>query len=390
MRIKINGEDLIDHLKQVSWQKGVKSYVVGGVVRDFLLGVENWDIDVVVEGNGIDFAYALNQYIKGEILTHEPFKTATIRKGNISIDVISARKEYYDYPAALPRIEFADIYEDMKRRDFTINTLAYDVLQERILDFFGGIEDLRKGIIRILHEKSFVDDPTRIFRAIRYSVRYSFKIEPVTQALMEDAIRYIAFLSEDRIRNEIFLMLKEGKVKLMIEELIRCGISKLLFGTIPLNTDKIDIYYTDVDIVLLRLLIMFYKVEEEDVNLVINKLRLSKEYARSLKYLIFLKNEIKFKRQIRKLREAIEHIKKEVVRVLEVMEGEGAKRVLESRPYIRGKEIKELGVPPGPLYGELLDEVFKAKLEGKLKSKEEEVMFIKDILDKRKERKSCC
>ncbi|MGB9809331.1 MAG: CCA tRNA nucleotidyltransferase, partial [Caldanaerobacter sp.] len=201
MRIKINGEDLIDHLKQVSWQKGVKSYVVGGVVRDFLLGVENWDIDVVVEGNGIDFAYALNQYIKGEILTHEPFKTATIRKGNISIDVISARKEYYDYPAALPRIEFADIYEDMKRRDFTINTLAYDVLQERILDFFGGIEDLRKGIIRILHEKSFVDDPTRIFRAIRYSVRYSFKIEPVTQALMEDAIRYIAFLSEDRIRN---------------------------------------------------------------------------------------------------------------------------------------------------------------------------------------------
>jgi tRNA nucleotidyltransferase/poly(A) polymerase len=390
LRLKIDGQDLIEQLKQVSWQKGIKSYVVGGVVRDFLLGVENWDIDVVVEGNGIDFAYTLNQYLKGDITTHEAFKTATIKKGDISIDVISARKEYYDYPAALPRIEFADIYEDMKRRDFTINTLAYDVLQGRILDFFGGIEDLQKGIIRILHEKSFIDDPTRIFRAIRYAVRYSFKIEPVTEMLMKDSIKYIALLSKDRVRNEIFLILKENRVKPMVEELIRYGITELVFGSIPLNTDKIEAYDRHLDVVLLRLLIMFYKIEEKDVDLVIEKLRLSKDYGKSLKYLIFLKNEIRSVRHIRKLREAIEHIKKEVAKALEVMEGEVARRVIESRPHIRGKEIRELGIPPGPLYGNLLDEIFKAKLEGKLKDKEEEILFIRNIFDKRKERKSCC
>jgi len=390
LRIQIEGKELISYLKEISQKVGVKSYIVGGVVRDFLLGVENWDIDVVVEGNGIDFAYELNEYIKGELVEYPAFKTATIKKSGISIDVISARREYYDYPAALPRIEFADIYEDMRRRDFTINTLAYDVLEEKILDYFGGIEDLKKGIIRVLHEKSFIDDPTRIFRAIRYSVRYSFEIEANTEALMKDSIKNISLLSEDRIRNELFLILKEPKAKEMIEKVIEYGIDKVIFKDVPVNVDKLDVFVEDLDLSLFRLLILFYKIAEKDVEKVQKALKLNKEHLKALRELIFLREEIKYRRWIRKLRETLESARNEVLKVFEVMEGDKAKKIIESKPYIKGKDIKNLGVSPGPLYGELLDEVFKAKLEGRLKSKEEEISFVKNILRVGKENTSCC
>ncbi|MDI3501353.1 MAG: poly(A) polymerase, partial [Thermoanaerobacter sp.] len=265
MRIEVNGIDLIKLLKEISSKTKIKSYIVGGVVRDFLLGVKNLDIDVVVEGDGIKFAYTLLSYLKGDIVVYEAFRTATLSYDSISIDVISARKEYYERPAALPTIEFSNIYDDMARRDFTINTLAYDVIEEKILDYFNGLEDLKKGFIRVLHPKSFIDDPTRIFRAIRYATRYSFEIEEKTHNLMKESIENIRLLSADRIRNEIFLILKESKVKEMIEKLISYGIDKVIFDGITLNTQNLDTVDVNLEVELYRFLVLFYYLKESDI-----------------------------------------------------------------------------------------------------------------------------
>ncbi|MFV9567569.1 CCA tRNA nucleotidyltransferase [Thermoanaerobacter mathranii] len=385
MRILVNGIDLIRLLKEISLKTKIKSYIVGGVVRDFLLGVKNLDIDVVVEGDGIEFAYILLSYLKGDIVVYEAFRTATLSYHNFSIDIISARKEYYECPAALPTIEFSNIYDDMARRDFTINALAYDVMEEKILDYFNGLEDLKKGLIRVLHSKSFIDDPTRIFRAIRYATRYSFEIEEKTYNLMKESIENIRLLSADRIRNELLLVLKEDKAKEMIEKIISYGIDKVIFDGITLNTQNLDTVYTNIEVELYRFLVLFYYLKEKDINEIEKKLRINKIYFKALKDLFFLREQLNCQnKNIRKIRETIDKTKEEVLRAIEVMEGEKAEKIIKGKLTVRGKDIKNLGLPPSPLYGELLDKVFEAKINGIITTGEEEIEFLKRLIEKLK------
>ncbi|WP_028991917.1 CCA tRNA nucleotidyltransferase [Thermoanaerobacter thermocopriae] len=385
MRILVNGIDLIRLLKEISLKTKIKSYIVGGVVRDFLLGVKNLDIDVVVEGDGIEFAYILLSYLKGDIVVYEAFRTATLSYHNFSIDIISARKEYYECPAALPTIEFSNIYDDMARRDFTINALAYDVMEGKILDYFNGLEDLKKGLIRVLHSKSFIDDPTRIFRAIRYATRYSFEIEEKTHNLMKESIENIRLLSADRIRNELLLVLKEDKAKEMIEKIISYGIDKVIFDEITLNTQNLDTVYTNIEVELYRFLVLFYYLKEKDINEIEKKLRINKIYFKALKDLFFLREQLNCQnKNIRKIRETIDKTKEEVLRAIEVMEGEKAEKIIKGKLTVRGKDIKNLGLPPSPLYGELLDKVFEAKINGIITTGEEEIEFLKRLIEKLK------
>nr|WP_232192546.1 MULTISPECIES: CCA tRNA nucleotidyltransferase [Thermoanaerobacter] len=385
LRILVNGIDLIRLLKEISLKTKIKSYIVGGVVRDFLLGVKNLDIDVVVEGDGIEFAYILLSYLKGDIVVYEAFRTATLSYHNFSIDIISARKEYYECPAALPTIEFSNIYDDMARRDFTINALAYDVMEGKILDYFNGLEDLKKGVIRVLHSKSFIDDPTRIFRAIRYATRYSFEIEEKTHNLMKESIENIRLLSADRIRNELLLVLKEDKAKEMIEKIISYGIDKVIFDEITLNTQNLDTVYTNIEVELYRFLVLFYYLKEEDINEIEKKLRINKIYFKALKDLFFLREQLNCQnKNIRKIRETIDKTKEEVLRAIEVMEGEKAEKIIKGKLTVRGKDIKNLGLPPSPLYGELLDKVFEAKINGIITTGEEEIEFLKRLIEKLK------
>lgn len=385
MRIEVNGIDLIKLLKEISSKTKIKSYIVGGVVRDFLLGVKNLDIDVVVEGDGIKFAYTLLSYLKGDIVVYEAFRTATLSYDGFSIDVISARKEYYERSAALSTIEFSNIYDDMARRDFTINTLAYDVIEGKILDYFNGLEDLKKGLVRVLHSKSFIDDPTRIFRAIRYATRYAFEIEKKTHNLMKESIENIRLLSADRIRNEIFLILKEIKAKEMIDKFISYGIDKVIFDGITLNTRNLDRVDANLEVELYRFLVLFYYLKESDINKIEKRLRVNKIYLKALKDLVFLREQLNCQnKNIRKIRETIEETKEEVLRAIEVMEGEKAEKIIKGKLTVKGKDIKNLGLPPSPLYGELMDNVFEAKINGIIATRDEEIAFLKKLIEKLK------
>ncbi len=273
----------------------------------------------------------------------------------------------------------------MARRDFTINALAYDVMEGKILDYFNGLEDLKKGLIRVLHSKSFIDDPTRIFRAIRYATRYSFEIEEKTHNLMKESIENIRLLSADRIRNELLLVLKEDKAKEMIEKIISYGIDKVIFDEITLNTQNLDTVYTNIEVELYRFLVLFYYLKEKDINEIEKKLRINKIYFKALKDLFFLREQLNCQnKNIRKIRETIDKTKEEVLRAIEVMEGEKAEKIIKGKLTVRGKDIKNLGLPPSPLYGELLDKVFEAKINGIITTGEEEIEFLKRLIEKLK------
>ncbi|MDX1379252.1 MAG: hypothetical protein R3307_10405, partial [Anaerolineales bacterium] len=205
-------------------------YLVGGVVRDLLLDYPVREFDIVVEGDSAVFAEYIVKKIGGRVLVHTKFKTATwtinestLKRLNFPVfqqtdlslffDLVSARSETYASPGALPTVKHSTIDDDMRRRDFTINAMAMRLDGDhfgKLVDVFDGKSDLERGVISVLHPKSFIDDPTRMFRAVRYAERYGFEIEPETmEKFNDDAKAVLANLSGERLRHEIDLIFDE-------------------------------------------------------------------------------------------------------------------------------------------------------------------------------------
>ena len=206
--------NIIEIVGKIADESGVEAYIVGGPVRDKLLGIKNFDLDFVVETGGIKFAEILNKTLNGKLTIYKAFGTATIDLKGKRIDIVTARKETYKRPAAYPTVKPGKIKDDLFRRDFTINAMAIAINKKgfgKLIDFYNGQKDLKKGLIRVLHDKSFMDDPTRIFRAVRFSVRFGFKIEPHTKKLMKEAVLdgLLGDVNAGRIRKEIEIFLKE-------------------------------------------------------------------------------------------------------------------------------------------------------------------------------------
>lgn len=223
--------NIIRKIGNIAEDNAFSVYIVGGIVRDMLLGVENLDLDIVVEGSALNFVEILKDRIDLDVVTHQRFGTATITlPRGFKIDIASARKEHYSSCAALPTVTLASIKEDLFRRDFTINALAVKVNRTNfgeLLDLFDGQKDLRNGKIRVLHDRSFIDDPTRILRAIRFEQRYNFSIEPKTFKLMRRALTLglLNRLTRFRLGRELILLLKEKrtlKATLRFDQL--CGL----------------------------------------------------------------------------------------------------------------------------------------------------------------------
>lgn len=216
--------DLLQTAGQTAREMGVEVYAVGGFVRDMLLSIPNDDIDLVVEGDGLAFAQTLAEKLSARVRPHLKFRTAVlILPTGQKIDVATARLEYYEYPAALPVVELSSLKMDLYRRDFSINTLAVHLCPPnfgRMVDFFGGQQDLKDGVIRVLHSLSFIEDPTRIIRAIRFERRFQFRIGGQTERLIKNAVRLNIFqkLSGTRIRHELRLLAEDSAP---VEALVR-------------------------------------------------------------------------------------------------------------------------------------------------------------------------
>jgi tRNA nucleotidyltransferase (CCA-adding enzyme) len=221
--------------------KNLPLYLVGGFVRDLLLGVAASDFDLVVEGDAVTLAREMAVEFGGKVTYHVHFGTAqwlpADREHGV-LDFISTRSEIYRHPAALPTVKPGSLKDDLRRRDFTINTLALRLDGSHwgeLHDELGGLEDLKEGVVRVLHPGSFQDDPTRLFRAVRYEQRYGFQISPETLSLMPPAYGLIGLLSPQRIRHELDLELGEKKTADILSRLAELGLIQKVHPALTWN-----------------------------------------------------------------------------------------------------------------------------------------------------------
>jgi tRNA nucleotidyltransferase (CCA-adding enzyme) len=237
-------------------------YLVGGFVRDLLLEQPNVDIDVAVEGDGIEFANRLAAELGGRVRAHRKFKTAVVllppevlggvppqlRRASepFHLDVATTRTEFYDHPAALPRVEHASIRQDLFRRDFTVNAMAVSLSGRdfgTVVDFFGGYRDLKEGVVRVLHNLSFIEDPTRIFRAVRYENRYGFRMDEHTHDLAKSCVEMhlVGDLSSVRLRDELTALLSEDNVSWSLQRLCELGVAHEVHPKLATDRDTVDL-----------------------------------------------------------------------------------------------------------------------------------------------------
>lgn len=243
--------DLLTRAGALGDRLGLAVYAVGGFVRDLLLERPNQDIDLVVEGNGIAYARELAAELGGRVREHQEFLTAVVifeeRPGlRRRIDVATARLEYYEYPAALPTVELSSIKMDLFRRDFTINALAIRLEKQafgRMVDFFGGQRDIRERLIRVLHTLSFVEDPTRCLRAVRFEQRYAFRLGAAAEKLIKNALnlKLMDKLSGARLFHELKLICEEDNPVTCLERLDALGILSAIHPQLALNPTKLEL-----------------------------------------------------------------------------------------------------------------------------------------------------
>ncbi|MCH7760327.1 CCA tRNA nucleotidyltransferase [candidate division TA06 bacterium] len=389
------------------------SYLVGGIVRDLLLGVSNKDLDIVVEGDGIAFAKDLGQKLKREVKTHRQFGTATLfLKDGLKLDIVTARREEYLAPAVLPGVSPGTLRDDLFRRDFTINSLALRIHSEgfeEIVDLFGGEADLQKGLIRILHPKSFIEDPTRIFRAVRLETRYGFQIEPFTLSRLKEALeeKMIERLTPKRRRTELILLFKESDPSKPFHRLNALGVLKHLHPRLSFSksaTRGFDRVHEVLDQwgnslkpnpFFLRYLCLIQKLSFEDRYALSGSLAMTKKEMRQLMDLRIVQGRIGNLNQL-KPSEVYAHLhglSSEILLFLTITaKEEGSKKRIEKylmdsrkvRLKITGRDLKTLGIPEGPLYKKILNEVLKSRLDGLLNTKGEELDFAKKNWEKRR------
>ena len=404
--------NLLKDLGRIAAENDFGAYLVGGIVRDFLLGVPNSDLDLVIEGDGIAYAQIVAEKLNGKITSHPKFGTAVVTLPHHRVDIASARTEYYPKPAALPEVEFSSIKEDLSRRDFTINAMALALNPTHfgeILDFFGGETDLRKRHIRVLHSQSFVEDPTRIFRAVRFEQRVGFKIEPRTEKWAREAVKegLIEKLSPGRIRYELQLILSEDKTWHILRRLDDLKILQPLFPKSKVDEElrrsfrRIEVSLSRLDYHLaskpekwlVYLMALLQNSDEEEINVLAEKLKLRKQDASKLKYAVFdspqiVKGLVSPKRlNSSDLYFLLKPVPDENLVYIHCQSlSKEAKRKVEFylthlkgvRPMIGGNDLLKLGLEPSPAIGTILESLWRAKLEGRLKAREDELKFVQE------------
>ena len=395
---------------------GFGAYVVGGVVRDLFLYRSDEDIDIVIEGDGIAFAQKFARISGARIHTHDKFGTAVIiYPDGFKMDVASARMEYYKFPAALPVVEMSSIKLDLYRRDFTINTLAIQLNPDRfglLVDFFNAQKDLKEKSIRVLHNLSFVEDPTRVYRAIRFEQRFGFSISRLTASLIQNAVGMDFFreLSGRRIFNELQLILLEDHPAAAVARLNDFGLLKVVHPALAGDKQVIDLLNSVRQVVawhdLLFLdesymkwavyfLALIHRCAAPQAQEVCRRLELTPRQetlfvagrANALKSLNWLTRHLPVDNST--LFHRLAGLRTELILfMMAASEHEKVKKAISlyftslrrTSVALKGEDLKRLGVAPGPIYREVLQAVLNARLNGRVETYEDEVAFARTLL----------
>ena len=397
-------QEILSIAGQVAGEQQHKLYMVGGIVRDLLLGRSSLDLDLVVEGDAIEISRHFAEKVKGKVTFHTRFLTATVKWEGWSVDFATARSETYSKPGALPAVEAGDIITDLSRRDFTINSLAVDISSGELLDPYNGSEDIQKRIVRVLHEKSFIDDATRIWRAIRYEQRLDFTLEPDTLRLLKRDINMLNTIGRDRIRHELELVLKEEFPEKAIRRAGNLGVLEKLHpslqgdnwltekfmkarGVVSPNSPSTELYLT----------LLAYRLNKDETEECISRLGLRKLQTRTLRDACLVKSRInKISEsglkpgEIYNLLHGLSHtalvaatiatdssiIIKNINLYLD--------KLRNVRTALSGKDLEEMGIKPGPRMKEILQKLLEARLDGQVTDRQGEI----EMVEKKKNNKT--
>ena len=411
---------LLKRVGALSRQMGYKAYLVGGTVRDLLLGMESLDIDIVIEGDAILFGERLVSELHGIIVSHKRFGTCTITTPeHIKADFATARKEIYEKPADLPIVEFSSLRDDLIRRDFTVNAMAISLNEEdfgKLIDFFDGVSDIEHKSIRALHDKSFVDDPTRILRAIRLESRLGFTIDAHTASLARKSIEKEIYkkVEKPRLRDEISLILKENDPLRIIQRMDAFRALKIIHPYLKLHKNLREVFSAidgacdwyvnnsprkrSIEKWLMYLMALFNDVSHDGMLYFCNKFEFKRgERMRMMSYKNLSGKVLKTLNARRKILPSkiynlLEPLSHEVTLLLMAISRSdiGRGRVMEffhkyngMRTAVKGDDIKALGVKAGPHFAKIIDRVLCKKLDGILKTREEELEYAKKLSKRR-------
>jgi tRNA nucleotidyltransferase (CCA-adding enzyme) len=408
--------DLLQQIGAIADDLKFPAYVVGGFVRDLFMYRSNEDMDIVIEGDGIAFARTFAKLVGTRIHAHAKFGTAVIIfPDGFKIDVASARMEYYTFPAALPIVEMSSIKLDLYRRDFTVNTLAIQLNPGRfgmLIDFFAAQKDIKEKTIRVLHNLSFVEDPTRVFRAIRFEQRFGFSIGRLTSGLIDNAVKMDFFkrLSGKRVFSELRQLLEEEHPTPAIIRLNEFSLLRVIHPSIQLNEELINLFnsakkamdwydllfleesYMKWAVYFLALLRACDPTVSDEICTRFemtprNRRVFAKERFAAEGCLAWLEKNLPAANS--RLFNALSGFRTELILYMMAAAKEDAVKrsishYITSLRHVKialsGRDLKAMGVPAGPIYRECLQAVLEARLNGEVKTRQDEMAFARRYL----------
>jgi len=423
-RFSKNIRETLQALGAIGDSLGMAVYLVGGFVRDLLIGIDNLDMDVTVEGNAIFFAERFVELYGGRVRSHKKFGTALlVLLDGRKIDVASTRLEYYDSPGVLPTVERASLRHDLYRRDFTINTLAISINGNcfgQLTDHFGGQQDIQERVVRVLHNLSFVEDPTRVFRAIRFEQRLGFHIAPHTENLMQSAVRMnlLEKLGGERLLSELVQIMREKEPMAAITRMASFGLLTYIHPSLKLvTTTERVLRETGQVMAWLRLLYLKERCEPWQVYLLALCDALSSQEFHdvsvrlaipgrlalrlcSQRHLVFstlnaVKRRLKQPAQVQnsQIHSWFSGLSLEMLSYLAARASSEQVRRFVSlyltrlrtiAPILNGEDLRELGLEPGPMFRRMKNRLLQARLDGEVSSRDEEVALVLLIADSNK------
>lgn len=387
---------LLEEASNAARQLGIAIYLVGGAVRDLLLGLPVQDIDLVVVGDAAALLSTLAASLGGRITARSQFGTAKLRALEQNLDIVRARRETYRRPGALPSVHPGIIQDDLARRDFTINAMALRVEPPPplVLDPTRGLQDLRQGLIRILHPASFQDDATRILRAIRYEQRLGFHLERETEALLRRDLGFMNTIGGDRLRRELNLLFQEERAGLTILRASELGALSALYPPMPdaqemkKRLDRLSSGNGPPESMHL-LAMLAYSWEPVQREGFIQRLRLPGAWARVVRDVGAARHaadSLAAEESPAAVALKLRDLSPEAVQAAAALAPqEGSRRNLQRylrqwrtvRPLLSGRDLARMGIPKGPQMGQLLETLLHARLEGLVQTREDEEAFIR-------------
>jgi tRNA nucleotidyltransferase (CCA-adding enzyme) len=382
-------------------------YLVGGTVRDLLLGERSFDVDIAVEGDAITLADDLAQALGGRVRAHKTFGTAAVFYGDDGrVDVVTARTESYHAPAVLPAVEHdATIKEDLLRRDFTVNAMAVSLRPDDLgllVDPFGGRADLEARRLRVLHPRSFIDDPTRIFRAIRYENRLGFLMDDETVQLARDSVEtgHVGDLSPARLRDELVALFGEGEVGHTIARIADLGLDEAIHPHLAADAETVELlgrltalddeYELGVPPWRLGLAVLTRRLPAEEVLAWLHTLKLRRRDAE------LIAAAVAFAPRIAESLGAGTPTPAEVVELADPYAPDAPlfalaladvaplrdyfQRLRGIRLEVTGSDLAGLGVAESPRVGEILAELRRRKLNGELEGRDAELAAARELI----------